>query len=173
MISPRRSPEVKQVLSLLDYPSLFSLCSAAVKTSRYCRRAHPPHRTGRIKKRGRTYFSMQFLGRDRNAVVFEHQKQRNRHGMGEDLGPLGLSYSNPTALRLLRASDPDGKSNRQPTHAGRVHPGHDEFSCNGSKKTFSKILAITQHDQEKIACPHCCSTDVEQRRAAFTRGRQR
>jgi hypothetical protein len=37
---------------------------------------------------------MQFLGRDRNAVVFEHQKQQNRHGMGEDLGPLGLSYSN-------------------------------------------------------------------------------
>ena len=50
---------------------------------------------------------------------------------------------------ILRASDPEGKSNRQPTHAGRVHPGHDEFSCNGSRRTFSKILTITQHDRRR------------------------
>jgi putative FmdB family regulatory protein len=32
---------------------------------------------------------------------------------------------------------------------------HYEFCCNACKKTFSKILTITQHDAEKTACPHC------------------
>ena len=32
---------------------------------------------------------------------------------------------------------------------------HYEFFCNACKKTFSKILTITEHDAEKTACPHC------------------
>ena len=42
-----------------------------------------------------------------------------------------------------------------------------EFFCHACKKMFSKILTITQHDKEKIACPHCGSKNVEQRWAAF------
>jgi len=30
---------------------------------------------------------------------------------------------------------------------------HYEFFCNACKKTFSKILTITQHDVEKTALP--------------------
>ena len=42
-----------------------------------------------------------------------------------------------------------------------------EFFCHACKKMFSKILTITQHDKEKIACPHCGSHEIEQRWAAF------
>jgi putative FmdB family regulatory protein len=43
-----------------------------------------------------------------------------------------------------------------------------EFFCNGCKKTFSKILTITEHDKEKTACPFCGGTNVEQRWSAFS-----
>jgi len=38
-----------------------------------------------------------------------------------------------------------------------------EFDCNACQKTFTKILTIAGHAKEKIACPHCGSTNVEQR----------
>ena len=43
-----------------------------------------------------------------------------------------------------------------------------EFICNACKKTFSKILTITQHDAEKTACPHCGSQEVEQCWSTFS-----
>jgi len=43
-----------------------------------------------------------------------------------------------------------------------------EFLCTSCKKTFSKILTIARHDQEKTACPYCGSKDVEQRWSAFS-----
>jgi putative FmdB family regulatory protein len=43
-----------------------------------------------------------------------------------------------------------------------------EFFCTACKKTFSKILTIARHDQEKIACPHCSSNKVEQRWSSFS-----
>ena len=43
-----------------------------------------------------------------------------------------------------------------------------EFFCNACHKAFSKILTITEHDKEKIACPHCGSKNVEQRWSAFS-----
>lgn len=43
-----------------------------------------------------------------------------------------------------------------------------EFQCKASQKTFSKILTIADHAQaEKIVCPHCGSSNVEQRWADF------
>ena len=43
-----------------------------------------------------------------------------------------------------------------------------EFQCQACHKTFSKILTMAEHDQEqKIACPHCGSAQVEQRWADF------
>lgn len=45
---------------------------------------------------------------------------------------------------------------------------HYEFVCKACKETFSKTLTITQHDTEKIACPHCGSQDVDQRWSAFS-----
>jgi len=50
-----------------------------------------------------------------------------------------------------------------------------EFFCNACQKAFSKILTITEHEQEnteheqeKIACPHCGSKNIEQRWSAFS-----
>jgi len=45
---------------------------------------------------------------------------------------------------------------------------HYEFFCNACQKAFSKILTITEHDEEKITCPHCRSKNVEQRWSAFS-----
>jgi putative FmdB family regulatory protein len=52
--------------------------------------------------------------------------------------------------------------------AWRVSMPHYEFFCNACKKTFSKILTITQHDVEKTACPHCGSLEVEQCWSTFS-----
>jgi len=41
-----------------------------------------------------------------------------------------------------------------------------EFVCNACQKIFTKILTIAEHENEKIACPHCGSENVE-RWAAF------
>ena len=41
------------------------------------------------------------------------------------------------------------------------------FLGRACKKEFSKILTISEHEKDKIACPHCKSKDVEQRWAAF------
>jgi len=43
-----------------------------------------------------------------------------------------------------------------------------EFFCNACQKAFSKILSITEHEQERIACPHCGSKNIEQRWSAFS-----
>jgi putative FmdB family regulatory protein len=43
-----------------------------------------------------------------------------------------------------------------------------EFFCRDCKKTFLKTLTIARHENEKIACPHCGSKNVEQRWSAFS-----
>jgi putative FmdB family regulatory protein len=45
---------------------------------------------------------------------------------------------------------------------------HYEFVCNACKKSFEKILTMSEHDAEKTACPHCGSHEVEQRWSAFS-----
>jgi putative FmdB family regulatory protein len=45
---------------------------------------------------------------------------------------------------------------------------HYEFLCKGCMKTFSKILTIARHDQEKVACPYCGSKNVDQRWSSFS-----
>jgi len=45
---------------------------------------------------------------------------------------------------------------------------HYEFFCHACKKTFSKILALADHEEGRVACPHCGSHKVEQRWSAFS-----
>jgi putative FmdB family regulatory protein len=45
---------------------------------------------------------------------------------------------------------------------------HYEYFCNSCKKTFSKMLSISEHDKGKAACPRCGSKNVEQRWSAFS-----
>jgi putative FmdB family regulatory protein len=37
-----------------------------------------------------------------------------------------------------------------------------EFYCHACKKKFSKILALADHEEGKVACPHCGSHKIEQ-----------
>ena len=43
-----------------------------------------------------------------------------------------------------------------------------EFFCRDCKKAFLKTLTIARHEKEKNACPHCDSTNIEQRWSAFS-----
>jgi putative FmdB family regulatory protein len=45
---------------------------------------------------------------------------------------------------------------------------HYEFFCYACKKTFSKILALADHEEGKVTCPHCGSHKIEQRWSAFS-----
>lgn len=42
-----------------------------------------------------------------------------------------------------------------------------DYICHACKKPFEKVLTLTEHDKDKITCPHCGSTDVEQEAACF------
>jgi putative FmdB family regulatory protein len=42
-----------------------------------------------------------------------------------------------------------------------------EYVCHGCNKTFSKILSISEHEQQKIKCPGCGSVKVEQKYSYF------
>ena len=42
-----------------------------------------------------------------------------------------------------------------------------EYICKHCKKSFEKILTLTEHDQQQISCPLCGSKSVEQAAAAF------
>ncbi len=44
---------------------------------------------------------------------------------------------------------------------------HYEYLCAACGKKFSLVLTITEHDQDKVKCPKCGSTKVEQQWAAF------
>jgi len=50
---------------------------------------------------------------------------------------------------------------------GEVVMPQYNFLCRACKKVFSKILTISEHEKNQIACPKCKSKDVEQRWAAF------
>ena len=49
-----------------------------------------------------------------------------------------------------------------------VQMPHYEFFCHACKKTFSKILALADHEEGGVACPHCGSHKIEQRWSAFS-----
>jgi len=42
-----------------------------------------------------------------------------------------------------------------------------DYICHDCGKSFEKILTLTEHDKEKLTCPHCGSKHVEQEAAAF------
>jgi putative FmdB family regulatory protein len=42
-----------------------------------------------------------------------------------------------------------------------------EYLCLACHKTFSKILTLAEAGKQKIICPHCQSSKVEQRFSAF------
>ncbi|HEX2328090.1 MAG TPA: zinc ribbon domain-containing protein [Candidatus Angelobacter sp.] len=42
-----------------------------------------------------------------------------------------------------------------------------EYLCTACQKTFSKILTLAEAGKQKVICPHCQSTRVEQRLSAF------
>ncbi len=42
-----------------------------------------------------------------------------------------------------------------------------EYLCEDCHKTFTKILTISEHEKEKIVCPHCGSKHVVQEASAF------
>ena len=41
------------------------------------------------------------------------------------------------------------------------------FFCNACRKEFSAILTLAQFEKGAVKCPHCKSTKVEQKWAAF------
>ncbi len=41
------------------------------------------------------------------------------------------------------------------------------FYCQACQKEFSKVLTLAEYEKGGITCPHCGSTLVEQRWAAF------
>jgi putative FmdB family regulatory protein len=45
---------------------------------------------------------------------------------------------------------------------------HYEFFCRTCKKTFSRLLALVDWEEEEITCPHCGSHEVEQVWSAFS-----
>ncbi len=44
---------------------------------------------------------------------------------------------------------------------------HYEFRCTACEKKFSLALTFAEHEKQKIKCPKCGSTEVEQEWAAF------
>jgi putative FmdB family regulatory protein len=80
--------------------------------------------------------------------------------------------SNPPSRGLRVKVEPDPSTGLEFSIAirrwGEVYMPHYEFVCNACKKTFSKILTISEHDAERTACPHCGSHEVEQRWSAFS-----
>jgi len=42
-----------------------------------------------------------------------------------------------------------------------------DYICHDCHKSFEIVLTLTEHDCEKVTCPHCGSTNVEQEAAAF------
>jgi putative FmdB family regulatory protein len=42
-----------------------------------------------------------------------------------------------------------------------------EFFCHACKKTFSKVLTLSEYEEGKVLCPHCGSNNVEQAWSAF------
>ena len=42
-----------------------------------------------------------------------------------------------------------------------------ECFCHACKKTFSKVLTLSEYEEGKVLCPHCGSNSVEQAWSAF------
>ena len=42
-----------------------------------------------------------------------------------------------------------------------------DYICNACHKTFEEVLTLSEHDHDKVKCPHCGSKNVEQEAAAF------
>jgi putative FmdB family regulatory protein len=42
-----------------------------------------------------------------------------------------------------------------------------EYFCLTCNKTFSQVLTLAEFDKQKVVCPECHGTNVEQRPASF------
>ena len=42
-----------------------------------------------------------------------------------------------------------------------------DYYCKSCENSFSTMLSINQHDNDPVTCPHCGSSDVEQKYSAF------
>ena len=45
---------------------------------------------------------------------------------------------------------------------------HYEFFCRDCKKFFDKILSLVDYEEGEVQCPHCDSTNIEQRWSVFS-----
>ena len=45
---------------------------------------------------------------------------------------------------------------------------HYEFFCRDCKKFFDQILSLVDYEEGEVQCPHCDSTNIEQRWSAFS-----
>jgi putative FmdB family regulatory protein len=51
--------------------------------------------------------------------------------------------------------------------AGRFPMPVYDYLCNDCGKEFEKVLSLTEHDHDRMTCPHCGSENVEQEAKAF------
>jgi putative FmdB family regulatory protein len=49
-----------------------------------------------------------------------------------------------------------------------VFMSHHEYFCKACKRTFSKVLTISEHDSKQMDFPHCGSQEVEQSWSVFS-----
>jgi putative FmdB family regulatory protein len=42
-----------------------------------------------------------------------------------------------------------------------------DYVCESCHKKFEKVLTLTEHEKQKVACPHCGSKKVVQAASAF------
>ena len=42
-----------------------------------------------------------------------------------------------------------------------------DYICKDCNKTFEKIITLTEHEKETVACPSCGSKNVEQEATTF------
>src|SRR5260370_22407443 len=83
--------------------------------------------------------------------------------------PRDPTPQNPRPSPRLNPPDPAAYNSATTlyNHAEVLMP-HYEFFCHACKKTFSKILALADHEVGRVTCPHCGSHKVEQCWSAFS-----
>lgn len=88
-------------------------------------------------------------------------------GEGARLAPSSSTLV--ISLRIESARLPGLQFCRNPLLKLReVRMPHCEFFCQASKKSFSKILALVDYEEDEVLCPHCASKEVEQCVSAFS-----
>ena len=87
--------------------------------------------------------------------------------MWQKLSVLNLRAAGVNALIKLKAS------RAKPTifleiFVGRCCMPDYEFLCLDCKESFEEVLPLIDYEEGDIICPHCGSTNVEQRWSVFT-----